>query len=787
MNLISKILSVLMLGITSNQSIFFLRNDILHSSYELKNSETVNSHGRFSFLSSWNYPKTEESNHFPSYVTSDRLVLDEPQIMDSYLEVRTVEELRNMSPKNQSLIREGIFKGIRLLGYYIQGDTPKPIEYHLSNTTNPDDGGSTFKLGQIKLEHNFINEVDLSYFGEKNGDNIEIFRRAIKYASEHKIFVNISKDCFLDVNKKDGSGMIFIDDNTFIKSENSSCIILNQTISPAFVIALSKNIVFKNINFRYDGKYDAAESGTLFNGINQRQVKTWLKKNRIQWANINIDPYWQGPVAYMAMFNIRGSKNIRFENVNIYSSGVSADRFIVWVMKLQPEFTKDGFVDVNNKMIKNYLQESSNVTLENVKLDGTIMGVQGQCANFRANNVKSVRYSNVQGANGDNYGGSIVNGKGDRWMPPPHLFYLNEIGVFSQDSLKITNVYDSGLYVGVKDVKAYSGGYCNSLKLAGVNNGLIDNYKSFRRDGVFDVGNSINSIYRNIYAEYNSSIFDPSFGFVAIRDIVTSYFKNNVIENVTVKDVSSISYVWPISIIGKADKNILKNINVYVNDYSGDQQGFIGLRGSNNYYQANVNIAAFSSKKKYIGIVATDNNTRETSFNNRYDVIVKGWRKLSDDFVGNQMRILVNSNKNLSNTNEVDLIDVSNNITYKQRGSNINSTFTITNIINSTDGSLSLPISLSLPTGSSIRKISVINVAPYGRSRGPSNMKICTDISGVNVLWDNIDISQNSTRILNNAKVSKITKLYLLPQQGKFDFKGRSKIVMEIENIRIGE
>lgn len=106
-----------------------------------------------------------------------------------FLEKDTVAQLRALSPLEILFLRGGVYKGVKLNGYYQAGDTPAPIEYLLSTTSEEDDGGSVFEVGSIKLEHEFVGQVDLSYFGVKTGidvlDNHERVNRAIVYSSQN--------------------------------------------------------------------------------------------------------------------------------------------------------------------------------------------------------------------------------------------------------------------------------------------------------------------------------------------------------------------------------------------------------------------------------------------------------------------------------------------------------------------------------------------------------------------------------------------------------------------------
>lgn len=103
-------------------------------------------------------------DRYQTYITSDSLKLVKSAGAD-FIEKDTIAELRAISSREIWALQNGHFKGVKLNGYYTKGDTPAPIEYYLSTTTDTDDGGSVFEVYGIKLEHVFVSEVHPSYFG----------------------------------------------------------------------------------------------------------------------------------------------------------------------------------------------------------------------------------------------------------------------------------------------------------------------------------------------------------------------------------------------------------------------------------------------------------------------------------------------------------------------------------------------------------------------------------------------------------------------------------------------
>lgn len=79
----------------------------------------------------------------------------------------SMAEMRNLSLGEIADLQNDVYKGVYLLGYYTEGDTPDPVIYYKSSTNAPDDGGSVVipSAGGIKLEHRFKDEIDIRYFG----------------------------------------------------------------------------------------------------------------------------------------------------------------------------------------------------------------------------------------------------------------------------------------------------------------------------------------------------------------------------------------------------------------------------------------------------------------------------------------------------------------------------------------------------------------------------------------------------------------------------------------------
>ena len=151
----------------------------------------------------------------------------------------------------------------------------------------------------------------------------------------------MEKNIFLDVEET-GTKSIFFEDNTWIEGANDIKIIYNNLYSPAFIIALSKNVTIKNIEFLYDQTYDAKASpnDSGRNALNITQINRYLTTHR----NITLtqtNNVWRGPSLYMATLLIEAATGVNLENVKFKAKGETADTFIPWVIKFKEQYTTD--------------------------------------------------------------------------------------------------------------------------------------------------------------------------------------------------------------------------------------------------------------------------------------------------------------------------------------------------------------------------------------------------------------------------------------------------------------
>lgn len=122
-----------------------------------------------------------------------------------FIEKDTMADFRAITEREIWAIQQGHFKGVKLNGYYTKGDTPSPIEYYISDTSELDNGGSVIEVEGIKLEHTFDYQVNIQYFGaisDETFDNKFIFQKVLSYLN------NFTGGKQLVISSKDGIGFL---------------------------------------------------------------------------------------------------------------------------------------------------------------------------------------------------------------------------------------------------------------------------------------------------------------------------------------------------------------------------------------------------------------------------------------------------------------------------------------------------------------------------------------------------------------------------------------------------
>jgi hypothetical protein len=322
---------------------------------------------------------------------------------------------------------------------------------------------------------------------------------------------------------------IFIDNGTTVQFTAAGKFIIDNLFHPAFVLANSNNITLTNWNVEWNGsvpvnsdvggyelggKY-VADKGTTqpASAWNNVILIKWLEANRKITFNEEhgyVAPVWFGPVNVAAVFYITGStSNVVFSGLKLgVPAGVSGSKYLPMAFSLTQNWKNDQTVTAKTPYNANYLAVPNHLTFSGITLDGTLFGWQGNVQDTLFENITSLRYGDLQDAEGGHVGGI------DKWFPPPHLFYLDhtladDVRLYNSN-LHFEGINDEGLRSGVARDRGGNdtlSGYAASLKM-GCTGCTVNGYKSARPDGFMDMMVVSDLTVSNVTASFDSKFLN---------------------------------------------------------------------------------------------------------------------------------------------------------------------------------------------------------------------------------------------------------------------------------------
>jgi hypothetical protein len=359
---------------------------------------------------------------------------------------------------------------------------------------------------------------------------------------------------------------IFIDSGTTVEFTGAGKFLIDNIFHPAFIIADSNDITLVNWNvewsgvtpvnpdiggYEYEGKYvsrpgEAMQPAGAFNDV---VLSPWMTKNR--WVTFSqargyVNPIWVGAVNTSAVFYITGDTyNVAFTGLHLgVPANVPANHFIPMAFSFSVNYKPNQTVYKTTPISLQYVDAPHALTFSGVTLDGTLMGFQGNVKNVLFEDITSLRYADLQDANGGTVGGI------GKWFPPPHLFYLNydytgDRYLFNTN-IHMENVSDLGPRLGTARDKTAAGGlsgYALSLKL-GCTFCSVNNYISHRPDGFMDLLPSQYMSVTNVAAVFDSSFIHYLYP-AGLRFPSTGY-GHITFSDISMSDTASESLTGPI-------------------------------------------------------------------------------------------------------------------------------------------------------------------------------------------------------------------------------------------------
>ena len=430
---------------------------------------------------------------------------------------------------------------------------------------------------------------------------------------------------------------IFIDTGTTVKFTGSGKFFVDNMFHPAFIIADSHDITLTDWNvewdgifpvnpnvggYELDGKFVSAPGTKQPAGaFNDLILTKWLADNRsvtFDEAHGWVKSVWVGGVNPAAVFFMTGdSYYVAVTGMKLYvPPNVGANHFMPMAFSFSANWRGQQTVHGATPHTKKYVEVPHRLTFSGVKLDGTLMGFQGNAWDALFEDITSLRYGDSQDSMGGHVGGI------GKWFPPPHLFYLNyaytgDPGLFNTN-IHIENVSDMGPRLGVARDKGGSdgiSGYALSLKL-GCTECSVNNYTSNRPDGFMDVLPSDGMTVSNVNATFDSQFIN--YVFPAGLRFPGSGYSNVTFENVQMKDTAELSLGGPIGNAASATNEALvfSNVQIELNRWAGSDLPLPTIGGLTNNVALNYTMTGQSMKVTHLqkGAVTSTLKATPTAF-----------------------------------------------------------------------------------------------------------------------------------------------------------------------------
>jgi hypothetical protein len=228
-------------------------------------------------------------------------------------------------------------------------------------------------------------------------------------------------DCIIRANiGTDITKAIFLAPNAGIFFMPGAYIITDHVMVPLFVICNSSNVTFYNYNVQYVGTFGvtaidqqnpASPVNATLGSFNDVTVKNYMAAN---WGNTysgSGSSIFPSATNACAQILISGqAKNINFlgKTRAWVPAGAPACNFIPCFISCFAQW-------LPNQLITSALQSSApipstaavpdHIFIEDLEIDGCLMGIVGTATHVQVNNCRGIRYSDLQDANGNNLGG----------------------------------------------------------------------------------------------------------------------------------------------------------------------------------------------------------------------------------------------------------------------------------------------------------------------------------------------------------------------------------------------
>ena len=378
---------------------------------------------------------------------------------------------------------------------------------------------------------------------------------------------------------------IFIDNGVTVQFKPGGLFITDNSMVPAFIIADSTNVNLLGWQVEYVGgvplksKIDGyARNGVFISqrgagpsaAANDITITRWLAANRgITFKEAGA--VWGAPTDTSAIFYITGAtSNVVVKDMKVFvPPSALGSQFVPTVFASIANWKSGETVTKGTTPTPDNAATPSHLVFTNIDLDGYYMGWQGTFADATFAHIRAHRYGDLQDDKGDNVGGAGCSDDIDAcWLAPPHLFYINNQhypGIETKD-VTIKDVIDFGNRVGV--ARNTNSGNLMSLKIGG-RNVVVDQYTSYRPDGVADILDCDGMQITNLKGYYDSAYDNNKYPGIRFPG---RQYENLVMQNIELTDSNPRVVVNPIGNILVAGNLTLKDIKSIIRGWAGPDE-----------------------------------------------------------------------------------------------------------------------------------------------------------------------------------------------------------------------
>jgi len=502
---------------------------------------------------------------------------------------------------------------------------------------------------------------------------------------------------------------------------------------------------------------------------------------------------WYGPHPFMSCLCLMGQADGKLTGRSVFkvSDDTTADNFIPWVIAGKGQW-KPNVLNISTST--STVTPNANVIqpkcfIENLELDGTLMGVQGEFLKLDVLSTRSYRYSDLQSSDGSNLGGAPAGNS----FPPPHLFYINE----RNDQINIVDTIDYGIWTtnnaDPKARRSAAVGSCCSLKIGAQRGGVLG-YKSYRPDGFADLlgdqsgyGQSAYTI-EDFYAEYDSTVCGslfPSIRWPSPPYIGTTVRNGKLVDLATQTTVAIIG--------GSTDAGnariTISNVDVEMQDWGGTNYPGTYFNGTGHSIDVRYKLKACTGTQTYRGFVAYQGVAGNGVSNTRHRAEVIGWRNIASDVLGLRQRIIMDGGTSGTNSsmNFAEVVDVTNGHITTQAGGFRRDRWTQKVLVQSAAGA-TITTTLVIPANWAIKEVASGPKVALGNTGGLTGYTI--GWSGTPAGLGTVTGISTSSRYASDSTVASTgaaRTVVLTATGGTFDTTGTIELVLTCELMSLGE